>query len=159
MQSIEMYAPASPFSRPIPSGNHALSGVYRQVGLETSVSTASSHQLVTLLYDGFFDAISQARGAMRSKDVETKAKALSRAIAIVDEGLKACLDMSQGGEIANNLNALYGYITLRITQANLHNDEAPLQECVNLMTPLREAWIAIGQQVPSTTQGTLEVRA
>lgn len=155
-----MYATASPFSRPVPAGERSMSGLYRQVGVETSISSASPHQLVKLLLDGFFDAVAESRGHMRKKDVEAKAKAITRAIRIVDEGLKASLDSRAGGELANNLHGLYTYVCLRLTQANLSNDEAALDECVSLMEPIREAWGAItpanGEAVRAAA---MEVRA
>mgnify|MGYP003450255914 CR=1 FL=1 len=135
-------------------------GLYRTVGVETSVNTASPHQLTKLLLDGFFDAVASARGAIRAKDLELKAKAFKRAIGIVDEGLKASLDMKVGGDLATNLSNLYAYISLRLTQANLRNDETILDECVTLMTPVREAWIAIADQADHTpVRGGLEIRA
>jgi flagellar protein FliS len=159
MQSTQMYAPASPFSRPIPAGAQALSGMYRQVGLETSVTGASSHHLVTLLYDGFLDALTEARGAMLAKDVAAKGAAISRAIRIVDEGLKACLDVNAGGELALNLRDLYTYISLRLTQANLKNDSAALDECTQLIQTIREAWVAIKPSQAEAVRGGMEVRA
>lgn len=123
-----------------------MSGLYRQVGVETSVTGASPHQLNTLLLNGFFDAVAEGRGAMKAGQIELKGKALARAIRIVEEGLKASLDLQAGGEIARNLSGVYSYICVRLTQANLKNDEALLDECVQLMTPIREAWIAIGPQ-------------
>ena len=135
-------------------------GLYRRVGVETSVSNASPHQLIKLLLDGYFEAIAQARGAMQSKDVALKTKAITRAMRIVDEGLNASLDTRVGGELAKNLSSLYSYICLRLTQANLRNDEAILDECVTLMTPVREAWIAIADQADHTpVRGGLEIRA
>jgi len=155
-----MYAPASPFSRPIPAGNRSMSGLYRQVGVETSISGASPHQLVKLLLDGFFDALAEGRGGMRNKDLGAKAQALSRAVRIVDEGLKASLDLTAGGEIAQNLHSLYSYVSLRLTQANLRNDEAILDECQQLMEPIREAWINIAPaQSEAVGNRSVEMRA
>jgi len=155
-----MYAPASPFSRPIPAGDRSMSGLYRQVGVETSISSASPHQLIKLLLDGFFDAVAESRGHMRKKDVAAKAKSISRAIRIVDEGLKASLDSSAGGDLASNLHGLYTYVCLRLTQANLSNDEAALDECVNLMEPIREAWSAITPaNAEAVRMSAMEVRA
>ena len=136
----EMYAPASPFSRPIPAGAR-LSGVYRQVGIETSVSGATPYDLVKLLLNGYFDALVEASG-----DIALKGRALGRATRIVEEGLKASLDTSMGGEVAQNLHMLYGYISVRLTHANLKNDAAAIDECVQLMTPIREAWQGIASQ-------------
>ena len=80
-------------------------------------------------------------------DVEAKCKAITRALRIVDEGLKAPLDAA-GGALSDNLRALYGYVTLRLTQANLGNDPAALDECVKLLEPVRAAWLAIAPPTP-----------
>ena len=134
-----MFAPATP-SRNASSTN-ALA--YRNVGVETGVAAASPHQLVTMLFDGFNTAIAEAKSALAQGQVEAKCKALMRAVRIVDEGLKAPLDAS-GGALTENLASLYGYVSLRLTQANLNNDVAALDECVKLLEPVRSAWLAIG---------------
>ena len=85
-----------------------------------------------------------AKGAMANGQIETKGRAISRAFRIVDEGLKASLDLRAGGPLAADLADLYAYITLRLTQANLRNDVLALDECLALIHPLREAWAAIG---------------
>ena len=100
-----------------------------------------------MLFDGYMEALSQARGAMRAGQVELKCRALSRAVRIVDEGLKSSLDMTGGGTLAADLSALYAYVTMRLTQANLHNDEARIEECRRLMQPLRDAWTSIAPEV------------
>jgi flagellar secretion chaperone FliS len=135
-----MYHNASPFKSNASGPSSALSGLYHQVGIETSVSTATPHTLVKLLFDGFFDAAAQARGAIETGNIPLKAKSLSKALAIVDEGLKSNLDMKAGGEVAISLHRLYEYIGLRLTQVNLRNDLAALDECLSLMTPIRESW-------------------
>jgi len=122
------------------------SAAYRQIGVETAATTASPHQLVTMLFDGFRDAVSQARGAMAAGRVEDKGVAIGRALRIVDEGLRAGLNLEAGGSIATDLQALYTYVMLRLTHANIHNDDAALAECVNLIEPVRTAWIAIGRE-------------
>ncbi len=137
-----MYATMSHSSASV-FGSAKPSNLYRNIGLQTGVSSATSHQLVIMLLDGAMEAINRARGAIRSHDVEAKGKAIRKAVAIVDEGLKSCLNLEAGGELARNLSDLYAYITTRLTQANLRSDEAALEECVNLLTPIREAWMSI----------------
>jgi flagellar secretion chaperone FliS len=122
------------------------SNAYRQIGVETAATTASPHQLVTMLFDGFRDAVAQARGAMAAGRIEDKGQAIGRALRIVDEGLRAGLNLEGGGSIAADLQSLYTYIMLRLTHANLRNDDAALAECVNLLEPVRTAWVAIGRQ-------------
>jgi flagellar protein FliS len=120
---------------------------YRQMAAETGVSSASPHRLVTMLFDGYLESVAQARGAMRSGRLEEKGRAIGRAVRIVDEGLRAALNLESGGRLARDLHELYGYLTLRLTQANLRNDEAALDECQRLVQPLREAWISIAGRV------------
>ncbi|MDL2336344.1 MAG: flagellar export chaperone FliS [Pseudomonadota bacterium] len=143
-----MFADTYSATRSAPS----LANAYRQVGTETGVSGASPHKLIQMLFDGFQEAVAQARGALRSRVIEAKGRAISRALRIVDEGLHAGLNMSAGGELAADLDALYTYVALRLTHANLHNDEAALDECVRLIEPIRSAWAAIGPQVNGVRQ-------
>ncbi|MGE5864151.1 MAG: flagellar export chaperone FliS [Rhizobacter sp.] len=133
---------STPFGRPRSAAN-----AYRTVGVETGVVTGSPHQLVSMLFDGFMDAIAQARGALKQGNVEVKGKAIGRAVRIIEEGLKAGLDVKAGGQLAADMRDLYDYVTLRLTQANLRNDEKLLEECQALIEPLRSAWASIGPQV------------
>lgn len=133
-----MFAPASSSNRT------ANASAYHRVGVETGVDAASPHQLVAMLFDGFSEAIAKARAAMAQGRIEDKCRAITHAVRIVDEGLKAPLDVQAGGELARNLKDLYAYVTVRLTWANLHNDAAALDECVRLLEPVRSAWQAIG---------------
>jgi flagellar secretion chaperone FliS len=138
------------FSAPHSSSNpqaRQFAGAYHQVGVQTMVAGASPHGLVALLFDGFMAAVHRAKGAMRQADIAGKGQAIGHAVRIIDEGLKAALDLKAGGKLAADLSDLYAYVCLRLIQANLNNDEAALDECVTLMTPLREAWQAIGDRV------------
>jgi len=96
---------------------------------------------------------------MRKGDIEAKTQSLTRALRIVDEGLKASLDLQSGGELAQNLHGLYSYVCLRLTQANLRNEEAILDECQNLMQPIRDAWQNIKPAQSEAVRGGMEVHA
>lgn len=117
---------------------------YVRTGIESRVAEADPHALVALLFDGLFESIAQARGAIRAGDRVAKGRAIGRAVGIVDEGLRAALDLKAGGALARDLHDLYAYVAMRLTRANLGDDEAALDECAALMRPLREAWNAIG---------------
>ena len=119
------------------------SNAYRQIGVETAATTASPHQLVTMLSDGFRDSVDQARGAIVAGRIEDKGRAIARALRIVDEGLRAGLNLEAGGRLAADLQSLYDYLMLRLSHANVHNDLAALEECTKLLEPVRSAWIAI----------------
>ena len=128
----------------------AMSGLYRQVGISTSVDAASPHRLVTMLYDGLLEALAEARSAIEIKNVEAKCRSLSRAGRIVEEGLRSGLNLRDGGALGQDLDRLYVYISGRILHANLKNDLAAVDECRRLVEPVREAWLQIGAQVAPT---------
>ncbi len=119
-------------------------GLYRQVGVESQLTMASPHALVAMLFDGFMEALAMARGALRDGRHDVKGQAIGRAVRIVEEGLRGGLDLQAGGALARDLSELYAYLSLRLTQANLRNDESALEECQRLVMPLREAWASIG---------------
>ncbi len=129
------------------AARHLAGQLYSQVGIETRVSGATPHQLVALLFDGYLECLAKAKGAIRSGNREAKAQALGRAVRIVEEGLRAGLDLRAGGPLARDLNELYNYLTMRLTLANVRDDESMLDECQRLVSPLREAWMAIAPQV------------
>jgi len=138
------------FSAPHRSSNpqaRQFAGAYHQVGVQTMVAGASAHGLVAMLFDGFMAAVHRAKGALRSGDAAGKGQAIGHAVRIIDEGLKSALDLKAGGKLAADLSDLYAYVCLRLIQANLNSDEAALDECLNLVSPLREAWHAIGDRV------------
>lgn len=124
-------------------------GLYQQVGVETGLAGANAHQLVAMLFDGFVEAVARARGAIQAGDALTKGTAIGRAVRILEEGLRAGLDLKAGGSLARDLDELYGYLTMRLTMANLRNDEAALVECQKLIAPLHQAWTEIAPQAAS----------
>ena len=76
---------------------------------------------------------------MEQGDIPGKA-ALSKAINIITNGLRAGLNHEAGGEIAANLDDLYDYMTRRLLQANLHNDIDAIEEVERLLTNIADAW-------------------
>lgn len=135
-----------------PRAMHSLANAYQQIGLETATANATPHKLIEMLFDGFQDAVARARGAMQARQIEAKGRAIGHAARIVEEGLKAGLNLKDGGKIAADLDALYAYIGVRLTYANLHNDEAALDECARLIEPVRAAWAEIGPRVTARAQ-------
>ena len=124
---------------------------YAQVGVETGVAAADPHKLILMLFDGTLAAISNARLALSRKEIGAKGAAISKAIAIVDGGLKASLDVRAGGELAERLAGLYDYMLQRLLVANLRNDTEALDEVARLLNELRGAWAQIGQAGAATT--------
>ncbi len=67
-------------------------------------------------------------------------------------GLQGALDFEKGGDLANNLNELYSYVTRRLFHANAHNDVAVLDEIYGLMREIRDAWEGMPSLVPASNR-------
>lgn len=116
---------------------------YGKQDLATQVEAASPHRLILMLFEGAIKSCNLAKLHMQNGAIADKGMAISKAIAIIQEGLRVSLDKDQGGDLAANLDALYDYMGRRLLQANLHNDLAMLEEVLNLLAGLKESWEAI----------------
>ena len=113
---------------------------YSRVGLETSVQGASPHQLIVLLFEGARQAVVIARAGVDAGDIAQQGAAITKAIDIIANGLKASLDQQQGGELAIRLAALYDYMVSRLLWANMKNDIPTMDEVHGLLSEIHDAW-------------------
>lgn len=126
---------------------------YAKVGLESSAVIADPHKLISMLYQGALLSIANAKNGILRKDIPAKGAAISKAIAIIGEGLHASLDKSVGGELVHNLASLYDYMVMRLVDANVKNDMTALDEVAHLLSELKEAWESIRPNAtPNATQ-------
>jgi flagellar protein FliS len=102
--------------------------------------SATPERLITLLYLGARAAIGQARIHMQENRIAERGAAITKAIKIVDEGLKMGLNMEAGGDIAANLSRLYDYIVQTLLMANLKADAEQLDIADRLLADLADAW-------------------
>ena len=118
---------------------------YRKLEASGSVTDADPHKLISLLLNGACERIRRAKAFLDQGDLANKGKAIGEACAIVGH-LNGSLDHEAGGELAGNLSALYDYVVQRLTEANLHNDHAALDEALDLLGEISAAWNAIPAQ-------------
>lgn len=116
---------------------------YESASSSVLVDEVSPQRLTGMLYDGALTRLATARGAMARGETTAKLRAMAGAIAII-EHLRACLDQQAGGSIARNLDALYDYSLRRLVHANATNDAPAVDEVLDLLRPLAEAWDQIG---------------
>jgi len=128
------------------------SSAYKIVSAETSVQNANPHYLVHLLYEELLQSLARARGALARNDISAKGAAIGHAVSIIDNGLKAGLNLAQGGELAQNLSRLYDYCTMQLTRANAQNSDAMLQEVKGLIEPVAQAWREISPSAQASAQ-------
>lgn len=104
------------------------------------ILNASPEQILILLYDGSIRFCRQAIHAMDAGDRTTQAEKISRAMAIVCE-FSNTLDHEVGGDMAADLDALYGFMVRELTRANVQNDRSALETVEDLLIGLRETWV------------------
>ena len=119
---------------------------YAEVGIVAKVTEASPHQLILLLFEGAASAIAIARLHIEQNDIAQKGKHISQAIDIISNGLKLSLDMEAGGQLAEQLSALYDYMCRRLIEANIGNDTVALDEVAHLLDEIHSAWKEIAPQ-------------
>ncbi|MBU6459489.1 MAG: flagellar export chaperone FliS [Proteobacteria bacterium] len=121
---------------------------YEKIDVETGVEAANSHKLIIMLLDGALVSIGSAKLAMMSGNTPEKGQLISKAIGIIEGGLRASLDETKGGEIATNLGALYDYMCRQLVLANLRNLPGKLEEVSGLLNEIRSAWLSIKPEEP-----------
>lgn len=122
---------------------------YARVNLRTNIESATPHRIILMLLDGAIEKIRFAGHAMKQGKIADKGANISWTISIID-GLRASLNIEQGGEIAANLDNLYEYMARTLTEANLHNDQAKLDTVEYLLKEIRAGWKGIEQEVEHT---------
>ena len=121
---------------------------YSNTQVHSGVMDASPHKLTAMLLAGAVDRVNAARGAIEKGDVARRGEMLGKTISILAQ-LQADLDMSQGGEIAQNLEALYDYMIRGLVDANRENDAEKLDEIQVLLSEVKSGWDGIKDQVGS----------
>ncbi|HYF60011.1 MAG TPA: flagellar export chaperone FliS [Burkholderiaceae bacterium] len=118
------------------------SNAYRRVAAESAALGADRHQLIALLFAAATASIGQARAALARRDVAAKAAASSKALRLVDEGLKVAVDRSVQ-PMGESLYQLYDYCARRLLHAHLKHDDAAYAEVASLIGQVQAAWAEI----------------
>ena len=117
---------------------------YQSVNNQAQIIDASPHRLIQMLMEGGVSRMAQAKGALERGQTSLKGELIGKAIAIVG-GLREALDAEKGEELAVKLDALYEYMMVRLSEANLKNDTAALEEVMGLLREVKSGWDAIAQ--------------
>lgn len=118
---------------------------YQKGSLKQDVASADPHRLTLMLMQGALDKLAYAKGSISRSDLKGRADNLSKAIAIF-MNLRETLNMKIGGEFAENLSALYGYMIDKLTEINTENGIAIIDEVMALYMPIKDAWANIPEQ-------------
>jgi len=113
---------------------------YAQVGLESQVLSARPEQLINLLFRGARTAVKKAQFHLEKGDIAQRGAMISKAVNIVDSGLKAAVDKEVGGEVSEHLITSYDLIVYHLVQANINADAEHLNTADAMLKNLHEAW-------------------
>ena len=129
--------------------NQKAIAAYGDAKVTTGVASANGVQLIQMLFDGLLESLAATKGHIQNGAIVEKGKSIARASRIVI-GLQGALDFERGGDLANNLNELYGYVTRRLLHVNARNDLDALEEIFGLMNEIRSAWEGVPDLIPAS---------
>jgi len=115
---------------------------YQNVGIETGVMDASPHRIVDLLLQGAIDKLARAKCFSLRNNRARLGETISSVLAIIGT-LRSGLDHDRGGQISENLLALYDYMETRLLDANFDSDEVIFDEVASLLGQISEGWKSI----------------
>jgi len=105
---------------------------------QVDVETASQGKLIVMLFNGAIKRAEEAKRQMEKGDRQSVHNNLIRAQDILGE-LRGALNM-KAGEIAQNLDRIYEYLQHLLVQANIRKEPSHIDECVSLLTDMRDTW-------------------
>lgn len=129
--------------------------------LMQQLMSASPAKLVAMLYDRAVGLLNEVIDAIDKKDVERRWRANKKATEVICH-LWETLDMERGGDVAANLNQLYGFMLRRLTAVDLDNNAEAAREVIRLLEPLRKSWHemadAAGKKADANTDESIPTR-
>ena len=112
---------------------------YANTHVETSVSEATPHRLTEMLYEGVIKHLRVTKVFMEQKNFEKKSEHVNKALTII-MSLRESVDLGKGGDVAQNLYALYDYCYRQLSKASFENDVTMIEEILGYIEGLSEAW-------------------
>jgi flagellar protein FliS len=119
--------------------NNNFAQKYANNYVETAVSEATPHKLVDMLYEGAVKNLTLVRVFIEQKNYAKKAEHVNKTLSIISN-LRDGLELEKGGEVAQNLYGLYDFAYRRLFEASAKNDVSMVDEVLDVIKPIREAW-------------------
>lgn len=120
--------------------------IYADSDAETGVNALSSGQLIVLIYERIFDNLKVGKHTLENG--QHGVEAFTKAHDLIQQGLLACLDYKAGADVAQNLAAIYEWSLREIINARVTKSPEKVQEILDVLTPLYEAWISLAPKEP-----------
>ena len=127
---------------------------YAATEVFTGVNASDPGQLIVLVYQRIFDHLKMGKKALEAG--EYGIESFTKAHDLIQQGLLACLDYKTGGEVAQSLGAVYEWSLREVISARLAKSPERIQEIMDVLTPLYEAWLALAPTELAPTLNTAE---
>ena len=121
---------------------------------QQSVMTMTPGEMLLKLYDEVITQLTAVRQFNEEKDYEKSNASLKKAQRII-RYLDQTLDPQY--EISGSLSALYDYFIRRLVDANLHKDNAPIDEVLPMISDLRDTFAQADKNSRSAGQTPITV--
>ena len=112
---------------------------YRSV----AVTTATPGQLVLMLFDGALRFLSTALHGFEQEGIAPRNEQIHNNLIKTQNillELQASLDLTQGGDFAKTMYALYGFMLAELQKANLAKAAEPIATVERLLREIRDSW-------------------
>jgi flagellar protein FliS len=123
----------------------------------TGVNASDPGQLIVLVYQRVFDHLNMGKKAL--EDGEYGIESFTKAHDLIQQGLLACLDYETGGEVAQSLGAVYEWSLRELIAARSAKSPERIQEIIDVLTPLYEAWSALAPKEFSSNLNASELQS
>ena len=120
--------------------------VYAETNTHTGVASANSSELIVLVYERLFDHLKI--GKKELENGRYGIESFTKAHDLIQQGLVACIDYKEGGDIAQSLGAIYEWSLREIINARVTKSPEKIQEVLDVLTPLYEAWVSLAPKEP-----------
>ena len=128
---------------------------YSNMAVESSVSEATPHKLVELLYDNLIKNLKLGKIFLEQKNYEKKAEHLNKSLSMI-AALQAGLDYEKGKDIAENLGALYEYCYKNVFKASSSGDLSLIDEVIELIEPIADAWKQMPENIKRVSKDQID---
>ncbi|MCZ6862130.1 MAG: flagellar export chaperone FliS [Alphaproteobacteria bacterium] len=119
--------------------------------LAQQIMLASPAKLVSMLYERAITLLHQTINAIEAGDIEQRWRTNAKATEVIYH-LWDTLDRERGGEIAENLNRLYGFMMMRLTMVDVENDAQAARDVIGLLEPLQRSWHEVSERAEQKTE-------
>lgn len=123
--------------------------------VETVASEASPHKLVEMLYEGCLKNLNLTKVFIEQKNYQKKSEHANKALAILN-ALRSGVDIESGKDVGENLYALYDYCYRKVFEASTHNDVETIDEVIEHIRSLDEAWKGMPDNLKKISKEQLE---